>query len=373
MKKDSKLLIINSRKDQLSQSASLLSRFGYQVLISDSRLLGYKIAREKEPALIIQFINNVSELPSELTVSEISAIPTKLLVLDTQSFVTLEQAQNLSYTLRQGIRLMEQLPDLVTEVLEEGNEVLPEAFKNFQVLVVDDELMNRTYYEELIKSMGLKCDVCSDLETASNFIREKDYELVISDVLLGEHIGLMLAKVIADCNRKSAFMVVTGLSEFEFKEKFGDFKYSALLHKPVSPGNFQTTVKKLLTHYTISTGARSQEPVKGQSHYNPEPVFRLLKNNKSSIDEVMQNFALYLSEALKIIPSVTEAQHLKLLRKSFHDLGNLCYYFGAEVLFEMIGKYSGTHNEEQKLAQVPAIAAELKVVNDLHQEGMKQQ
>lgn len=368
MKQAIKILIINSRKDQLSQTAALLSLQGYEVLISDSQLLGYQIAKEKKPNLVLQFIHDARELPSEQNISEVNAFQGRLLLMDSQALLPADSSSNPRYILHQAATLAENLPELVADMLEYSAPFVPEQLKRSQVLVVDDELMNRTYYEELILSMGFYCDACSDLSAANAFLKQRDYDLVVSDVMLGDTIGLVLINVIAELKRKSLFMVVTGLTEFEFKEQFGEFTYAALLHKPVSPAHFRNTVLQVLLKRSVSAPSAAE----GKSHYNPERVYRLLKNNKASIDEVMQNFALYLSEALRVIAEVKERSHLNLLRKSFHDLGNLCYYFGAEVLFEMIGRYSGTHNEDQKLKQILDIAQELSAVAVLHEEGMRE-
>lgn len=371
MKQEIKILIINSRKDQLSQSASLLSRSGYQVLIADSRSLGYKIAREKKPDVLIQFIHSVAELPDELMSSEVKTFQGRLLIIDAESLVSGALLSNPDYILRQGSGLAEALPEVVSDLFEYSPIPVPAYLKEARVLVVDDELMNRTYYEELIKSMGLHCDACGDIPTASALIKETDYELVISDVLLGDTIGLVLANVLANCQRKSLFMLVTGMSESEFKDQFGEVSYDALLHKPVSPSHFRNTVLQLLLKSTRIEQVPVAPVLEEKLHYNPERVYKLLKHNKASIDEVMQNFALYLAEAQKVIPTVKGTQDLHLLRKSFHDLGNLCYYFGAEFLFDLIKKYSGTHQEDQKFIMIPSITEELDTVAGLHREGVK--
>jgi DNA-binding response OmpR family regulator len=214
--------------------------------------------------------------------------------------------------------------------------------------------------------MGIQCDACGDLLTAENFLKETNYDLVITDVMLGATIGLVLAKVIRDLKRTSKLVVVTGLSNSEFKEQFGDFECAAILHKPVNPVQLKNVARTCMIQAKVAPMASELDAADLKSRYNPERAFALLKYNESSIKEVMHNFGMYLSDSLSVITTVHDITRLKLMRKPFHDLGNLCYYFGAEVLFEMIGKYSVSQNEQVKLEMLPQIEAELKVVNELH-------
>lgn len=362
-----KILIINSRKDQLQQTAALLSRYGYSVLISDRRSLGYKIAREKLPAVVLHYINNVADLPDQLNVSELSTMPCKLIVLDTQTLVPMPDKNEAKYELWQGSSDADGLIDKLSQFLQ--NKVhsgpVPELAGK-SVLVVDDELMNQTYYREVIRSMGVQCEAVPDLLQAEELLRQKKFDLVITDVLLGQTIGLVLAKVIRELKSAAKLVVVTGLTRDEFFERFGDFECTAMLHKPVNPAQLRNVVQSVILEAVMDNRSNDPKPIDGKSRYNPERTFTLLKHNEKNIREVMDNFGLYLSESLQVIDKVHDVSHLKLMRKPFHDLGNLCYYFGAEVLFELIGKYSTTQSEFVKLEMLPSIGDELRVVHDLH-------
>ena len=366
-----KILIINSRKDQLARSASELNKHGFSVLISDGRTAGYKIAREKSPHLVLHFINNVNEVPAPLNVSEVAAIHASLVVVDTQTLLLPDTNSESGFDLWQGIHLGEHIADTVKAFLESDNALRVASQKlGYRVLVVDDELMNQTYYQEVVRSMGISCDACGDLIKAENYLKATDYDLVITDVLLGHHIGLVLGKVIKELNRKSKLILVTGLSDSEFLDQFGEFECSARLHKPVNPLQLKHAIRAVVS----PTKTEKQETVvvedNGKSRYNPERAFRLLKNNEANIREVMKHFDTYLTEALSIIVTIHDPSQLKMLRKSFHDLGNLCYYFGAEILFEMIGKYSTTQNEHVKFEMLSQITEELKIVQGLHSQRL---
>jgi hypothetical protein len=183
-------------------------------------------------------------------------------------------------------------------------------------------------------------------------------------------IGDEFGKIIKELNRKSKLIVVTGLSDSEFLDQFGEFECSARLHKPVNPLQLKNTIRTVV----LPSKSEKQENVvaeeNGKSRYNPERTFRLLKNNEANIREVMKQFDTYLSEALTIIVTIHDPSQLKILRKSFHDLGNLCYYFGAEILFEMIGKYSTTQNEQVKFEMLSQITEELKIVQGVHSQRL---
>lgn len=365
-----KILIINSRKDQLARSASELNKHGFSLLISDGRTNGYKIAREKMPDLVLHFINNVSELPAPLNVSDIAAIPSTLVIVDSQSFLSEEESQSFGCIVWQGLDYVEALPDKVKPLI--GN--LPKAViqpaqpSENKILVVDDELMNQTYYQEVIAAMGLDCDACGDIATAEELIATNDYKVVVTDVFLGNQIGLTLNTTIKNCQKDARMIVVTGLSALEFNEQFGEFDCAALMHKPVNPQSLRAEILNIIEGTKSQAVTETFIDESGRSRYNPERAFRLLKNNEANIREVMEHFATYLSDALQIIVTIQETSQLKLIRKSFHDLGNLCYYFGAEILFEMIGKFSTTQNEHTKLAMLKPLIEELKKVNELHQQ-----
>ncbi len=116
------------------------------------------------------------------------------------------------------------------------------------LLVVDDELMIREVVKEYAEVAGYKCDEASDGLIALGMIEEKDYDLVLLDIMMPNMDGFMTLKKIKEKNDIPVIMLSARQEEndklFSFEGGVDDY-----VTKPFSPKELMARIKAVLDRY----------------------------------------------------------------------------------------------------------------------------
>lgn len=112
------------------------------------------------------------------------------------------------------------------------------------VLIVDDEEMDRLISSRIIEQAGHTPFFAGDGETAMEMYKENDIALVITDLRMPKVDGLSLIRSIIAHDPRAVVIVVSGLAQhLDAAEKAGAV---AGLVKPVAPQDFIDTVNRVL-------------------------------------------------------------------------------------------------------------------------------
>lgn len=114
------------------------------------------------------------------------------------------------------------------------------------ILVVDDEPDLRAVYELALVREGYEVDTAGDVTQAREFLENKHYQVLITDMRLPDGIGLDLVKLINQTGRAEKCLVVTAYGSAENAVealKCGAFDY---LTKPVDLKQLRTIVASAL-------------------------------------------------------------------------------------------------------------------------------
>jgi len=112
------------------------------------------------------------------------------------------------------------------------------------VLIVDDEEMDRFLQSEVIEQAGHTPFFAGDGETAMKMYRENDIDLVITDLRMPKVDGLSLIRGILAYDPQAAIIAVSGLGQH--LEKAEEFGAIAGLVKPVAPEDLMAMVQDVL-------------------------------------------------------------------------------------------------------------------------------
>ena len=112
------------------------------------------------------------------------------------------------------------------------------------VLIVDDEEMDRFLTSRIIQEAGHTPFFAGDGETAMQMYRENDIALVITDLRMPKVDGLSLIRGIRGHNPDAAIIAVSGLSQHLDAAK--EFGAVAGLVKPVAPQDLIDTIQEVL-------------------------------------------------------------------------------------------------------------------------------
>lgn len=118
---------------------------------------------------------------------------------------------------------------------------------NPRVLIVDDETDIRELLDMTLARMGLECDCAASVAAAQQLLREKTYQLCLTDMRMPDGDGLDLVRYVEANHPTLPVAVITAHGSTENAVaalKSGAFDYLA---KPVSLAQLRTLVKSALT------------------------------------------------------------------------------------------------------------------------------
>ncbi len=99
---------------------------------------------------------------------------------------------------------------------------------DFKILVVDDEVEFRDVYRIIFEDKGYETYVASSGEECLNLLKEENYDLVLTDLKMGEISGIDLIKAIKEKQYSCEVIMVTGYGTIEsavVAMKLGAFGY----------------------------------------------------------------------------------------------------------------------------------------------------
>jgi len=111
-----------------------------------------------------------------------------------------------------------------------------------RILLVEDEIKILDFAKEILMSNNYDVDTAVDGEEAYNLFKERNYDLVISDVMIPKVDGFQLVKLIRQKDEKIPIILLTALSDEENEVKGFDMGVSDYISKPFS---FKVLVKRV--------------------------------------------------------------------------------------------------------------------------------
>jgi len=111
------------------------------------------------------------------------------------------------------------------------------------ILVIDDEESLRFTFSMFLEKAGHKVYSAKDYTQAMLMLRERDYDLVISDIILGQNTGLDILKEVKEKHPRTIVIMVTGYPNVESASeavRLGAFDY---ISKPVKENDLLRVTK----------------------------------------------------------------------------------------------------------------------------------
>lgn len=118
----------------------------------------------------------------------------------------------------------------------------------FEILIVEDNLLNLTVEADLLKSFGYEPKKAKNGFEALEILDKVKIDLVLLDMELPKMHGLELLQRIKHNpeTRSVRVVAVTGHSDPESREKFLEAGCHAVVAKPINFGDFGSQVEKFL-------------------------------------------------------------------------------------------------------------------------------
>jgi two-component system, NtrC family, response regulator HydG len=242
-----------------------------------------------------------------------------------------------------------------------------------RILIVDDEEKIQKLFSRILSDQGFDVEGVTTYDAALEVLGETPFDLVVSDIMLGDQTGLDLLKAAQEQKYSAHFIMVTGFPSLKSAQeaiRYGAFDY---LTKPVLKEALVRAVNSALKYKAI-------KDEKIQLRTNLEAIFRSVNDTIVTVDG---NFNLLevneaanhlchinyskIGEPFATLDSHCQGQCTEILRQVFHTKKRVinqrieCHRYdkpsqivkiAASPLISSEGKFSGAVmvvNDETKL------------------------
>ncbi len=137
------------------------------------------------------------------------------------------------------------------------------------ILVVDDELSMREFLDVLLSKEGYKVFVAKNGKQAVNMIEKNDYDLVLTDIRLGDITGLEVLKEAKKKNQNMVIIMISAYSTTEIAVEAMNQGAYDFVPKPFDNDELKQTIQKALELRTLDQEKdKTSSELKDHLHFN---------------------------------------------------------------------------------------------------------
>lgn len=203
--------------------------------------------------------------------------------------------------------------------------------KDTRILIVDDEVSIRLSFEMILAREGYgPITTASTLDEALDAIKEHEFDLIISDIVLGEERGTDLLFKIKESGIECPVVMVTGFPNLDTAAeavRYGAFDYIA---KPVNKETLLRFVRQALKHWKLENEKKKllQENIKLRRFF--ETIFSSVRDAIITIDNEMK--IVQLNQTAKQWLRYSESDKQARLETYQNEMGKVCLQDAKQVL-----------------------------------------
>lgn len=163
----------------------------------------------------------------------------------------------------------------------------------YDILIVDDEKIERNGIRFLLKQFGLEFHIyeANNGAKALEFLEKQKVDILLTDVKMPFMDGIQLCSEIRSRGLDMKILIFSGYSEFEYARMAMKLGVSEYILKPVDPSEFGQTMKKVLQELEEEKLENSKQETSKQ--YMIEHILYLLVNG-TALSEIQSNFGTLL-------------------------------------------------------------------------------
>ncbi len=137
------------------------------------------------------------------------------------------------------------------------------------ILVVDDELSMREFLDVLLSKEGYKVSVAKNGKQAVNMIEKNEYDLVLTDIRLGDITGLEVLKEAKKKNPDTAIIMISAYSTTEIAVEAMNHGAYDFVPKPFDNIELKLTIQKALELKSLDQEKeRTSSELRDNIHFN---------------------------------------------------------------------------------------------------------
>ncbi len=186
--------------------------------------------------------------------------------------------------------------------------------KQIRILVAEDEEVIRSLIGRFLADEGYVVELAADGMEAERAIFERDFDLVISDVMMPGQTGLDLIRKIRFADRSCRIITMTGHPCGEHIPQCLDADVSRYMRKPFQMAELVATVKDVLLEREAKPVRRIQSEVEG-----------FLEFELSSSDDSLRRSHHFIEQYLRQLTATDEA---KQIAAAFYEMARNAMEWG---------------------------------------------
>ncbi|MBC8317269.1 MAG: sigma-54-dependent Fis family transcriptional regulator [Desulfobulbaceae bacterium] len=209
------------------------------------------------------------------------------------------------------------------------NKIPPE--KDIHILIVDDEISIRLSFEMILAREGYgPITTAATLAEALVAIKENEFDLIISDIVIGEERGTDFLGKIKEAGIECPVVMVTGFPNIDTAAeavRYGAFDY---IPKPVNKETLLKFVRQALQHWQLEKEKKrlQQENEKFKQYF--ETIFSSVQDAIITIDSELK--IVQLNETAKKWLLYSESDKKNSLEVYQNEMGKACLQDAKRVL-----------------------------------------
>jgi DNA-binding NtrC family response regulator len=124
---------------------------------------------------------------------------------------------------------------------------MEKPMKKPELLLIDDEPMVGQRLKGGLEKLGCTVEVCEDPARAISFIREKKFDIVVTDVMMPEISGMQVLEAALAANAETRVIIITGFATAELAREAMEKGAYDMIAKPFKPADLRKLVVKAAT------------------------------------------------------------------------------------------------------------------------------
>ena len=113
-----------------------------------------------------------------------------------------------------------------------------------EILLIDDEPIVGQRLRTGLEKMGCKVEVAQDPKEALARIREKRFDIVITDIMMPDINGIQVLETVKEANPDTQVIIITGFATSELAIFFKQKAAYDMIAKPFKPADLRAMVAK---------------------------------------------------------------------------------------------------------------------------------
>lgn len=214
--------------------------------------------------------------------------------------------------------------DIAPESLQDENARVKDYFHLQQpnVLIVDDNAVNRQVASEILKKAGCKVSLAGSGREAIEIVSQTNFDIIFMDIQMPDMDGVTATKEIKKIPKKTPPIVaMTAYSMKEDKDRFLNQGLDDYISKPIKANALLNKVKDLMNTEKINGDENGQNNVSAEKVINQEVINQLKQfGGEEMVKSVLEDFEVESEAQIESFNTSLKNKDYKNILSKLHTL-----------------------------------------------------